>query len=363
MTRTVFLFALLLVLQSSCFSQCYVTYTDVNNQVYLFDGSESHYIEPLPLLSQKIGRAGIIAYIAPNGRLKVYTQGKSFTITDNTPNYYMTDNWFLYQNFNIIKVDYKNEMKTLEMQFDPGADSLYYSDSLIVWQNALGELNAFHDGQIDMLDRSNFGTGKIGPNIFAYTDISGNFKVFYHGQTEVLESYVPSHFTVNQDMLLYADNYNSMKIFHDGILDETSTPMPTEYRVGKDFIAYISNLRQLVVYYKGQEQVLMDDHPLKWSVYKNMLVYTDKGNYFWCWYNGQNTLLERFIPENYKLDNDIVVYQDLDGRLKGFYYGQQVDISDQIVTNGYKLYNEAVSYQLAPYETTIWCNKKTYTFK
>ena len=191
MIRLLPFLALILLLQFRCSSQCYVTYTDMNNQVYLFDGSESHYIEPLPLLSQKIGRAGIIAYIAPNGRLKVYTQGKSFTITDNTPNYYMTDNWFLYQNFNIIKVDYKNEMKTLEMQFDPGADSLYYSDSLIVWQNALGELNAFHDGQIDLLDRSNFGQGKIGPNIFAYTDISGNFKVFYHGQTQVLESFVP----------------------------------------------------------------------------------------------------------------------------------------------------------------------------
>jgi hypothetical protein len=56
------------------------------------------------------------------------------------------------------------------------------------------------------------------------------------------------------------------------------------------------------------------------------------------------------------------VYQDLDGRLKAFYYGEQVDVSDQIVPS-YNLYNEAVTYSLQPYETKIWCNKKTYTFK
>jgi hypothetical protein len=96
---------------SICYGQCLATFQDMTNQVMLFDGGEEQFLEPLPLLSQKIGRAGILAYIAPNGRFKVYEQGRTFTITDNTPNYYMTDNWFLYQNFNIIKVQYKNKLE------------------------------------------------------------------------------------------------------------------------------------------------------------------------------------------------------------------------------------------------------------
>ena len=78
--------------------------------------------------------------------------------------------------------------------------------------------------------------------------------------------------------------------------------------------------------------------------------------------NGKTYWLERYIPLSYKIDNDIVVYQDLDGRLKAFYYGEQVEVSDQIANN-YELFNEAVRYSLQPYETKIWCNKKTYTFK
>src|ERR1700748_3309292 len=128
------------------FGQCLATYQDISNYVYVFDGGESKYLEAMPLLSYKIGRANILAYVGQNGRLKVYYQGKIYPVTDNTPNYYMTDNWFLYQNFNIIKVMYGKEFKTLESYFVDGQDSVYYSDSLIVWNNGLGELNAFYNG-------------------------------------------------------------------------------------------------------------------------------------------------------------------------------------------------------------------------
>lgn len=347
---------------ATSFSQCLATYQDISNYAYVFDGGESKYLEAMPLLSYKIGRANIMAYVGQNGRLKVYYRGKVYPVTDNTPNYYMTDNWFLYQNFNIIKVLYNNEFKTLENQFTPGSDSLYYADSLIVWHNALGEWNAFYEGQTQLLDRNDIRRPKIGSNIFAYMDVSNNFRVFYGGTVQMLESYEPVTYAVGEDILVYFDQYNNLKIYHDGVVDETSIPAPAEYRMGRDFVAYINNLKQLVVYYKGEETVLMDDRPARWTVRKNMIVYVDKGNNFYAWYKGKKYWLERYAPLSYKVDNDIVVYQDLDGRLKALYYGEQVEVSDQIVPS-YTLFNEAVTYSLQPYETKIWCNKKTYTFK
>ncbi|MDB5281366.1 MAG: hypothetical protein JWO06_441 [Bacteroidota bacterium] len=343
-------------------SQCLATFQDIKNFAYVFDAGESKFLEGLPLLSYKIGRNNIMAYIAANGRLKCYYKGTIYPVTDNTANYYMTDNWFLYQNFNIVKVLYGDKFKTLESFFVPDQDSVYYSDSIIVWNNGHGELNAFYDGQTQLLERQDIRRAKIGPNLFAYMDASNAFKVFYHGQLQTLETYEPSNYIVSQDMLMYIDQYNNLKFFHDGVIDETSTIAPTEYRVGKDFAVYISNLKQLVVYYKGEETVLMEDRPLRYLVRKNMLVYTDKGNNFWAWYKGKKYWLERFLPLSYKVDNDIVVYQDLDGRLKALYYGEQVNVSDQIVT-AYNLFNEAVTYSLEPYETKVWCNKNTFTFK
>lgn len=353
---------LFVLLTCRAFGQCLATFQDINNYVYVFDGGESKYLEPLPLLSSKVGRAGILAYVGANGRLKVYYKGKTYPVTDNTPNYYMTDNWFLYQNYNIVKVMYHEEFKTLENYFTQGTDLLLYSDSVIVWHNGLGELNIFYDGQTQLLERTDITKPRIGPNIFAYVDLSNNFKVFYQGTLQVLEAYEPVSFAVNESMLVYYDQYNNLKIFQDGVIEETSIPAPTEYRVGRDFVAYMSNLKQLVVYYKGEETVLMDDRPAHWTVAKNLIVYEDKGNNFWAWYKGKKYWLERYIPPSYKVSNDIVVYQDLDGRLKAFFYGEQLEVSDQIVPS-YRLINETVVYSLQPYETMIWCNKKTYTFK
>jgi len=344
-------------------AQCLVTYQDFNNFVYVFDAGEGKYIENQPLRSYKIGRNDIMAYIAENGRLKLYYKGKVTTLLDYAPNYYMTENWFLYQNFNVVKVLYKDSFMLLENLFTPGSDSLYYSDSVIVWSNQHGEINAFYGGQTYLLERSPIHRAKIGPNIFVYADINGNFKVFYRGQLQTLETYEPANYALDQDMLMYTDQYDNYKFFHDGELSETNDANTfKEYRVGKDFAVFLSTVREFTVYYKGEETVLMDDKPVRYTAHKNMLVYTDKGNNFWCWYQGKKYWLERYTPLSYKVDDNIVVYQDLDGRLKAFYYGEQVDVSDQIVDK-YSLINEAVTYSIQPYETKIWCNKKTYTFK
>lgn len=346
------------------FGQCMAPFMDINNFVYVFDAGQSNYLENLPLRNFKVGRSNIFAYIGQNNRLKVYYKGKQYTVTDTDPSYYMTDNWMLYQNFNQIKVLYGNEFKQLEAFFRPGEDSLYYSDSLIAWTNALGELNIFYNGQTQVLERTEIKRAKMGDNIFAYVDVSGTFKVFYHGQIQTLETFEPMNFLMNRDFIMYTDYANNFKYFEFGEVHETNTGVMNEWWTGERFGVYISQLKQLVVHYRGEETVLMEDRPVNLTVKENLIVYTDRGNNFWCWYNGKKYWLERYIPLSYEVDNDIVVYQDLDGRLKAFYYGEQVEVSDQIpLGKKYNLYNEAVTYSLQPFETKIWCNKKTYTFR
>ncbi len=352
----------LLMVSVTAFSQCIVPFQDINNFVYLFDAGQSNYIENLPLRSVKVGRNNIVAYVGQNNRMKVYYKGRTFPISDVAPNYYMTDNWFLYQNFNVIKVLYKNEFQTIENFFREGIDSLYYSDSLIVWNNVLNELNLFYNGTTTILERTEVTRAKIGDNIFAYLDRNGNFKVIYRGEMQVLETYEPVNFWVNRDMLMYIDQYNNLKFFDHGVVRESSIQTPREFYTGEGFAAYITLLKQLVVYYNGEETVLMNDRPVDLTVKENLMVYTDKGKNFWCWYKGKKYWLERYIPLDYVVDNDIIVYQDINGRLKAFYFGEQVEVSDQIVKK-FTLWNEAVSYSIQPYQTKIWCNKKTFTFE
>jgi hypothetical protein len=380
--RGIFLFITLGLFTLKSTAQCLATFQDINNFVYIFDSGESKYIENLPLRSFKIGRNNTMAYVGQNGRLKVYYKGKVYPVNDNTPAYYMTDNWMLYQNFNLIKVLYGNEFKAIENFFRQDQDSLYYSDSIIAWTNVMNELNVFYDGQTQLLERTEIHDAKISDNIFAYMDRNNAFKVFYHGQLQTLETYEPRSFAVDRDMLAYVDWYGNMKFFYDGILTETTLPAPTmsitvtpanlfpgadvtlysNYATGEGFAVYLTQLKELTVFYKGEETILMSDRPAFITIKENLIVYADHGNNFWAWYKGKKYWLERYIPAECKVDNDIAVYKDINGRLKAFYYGEQVEVSDQIVDK-YNLYNEAVTYSIQPYQTKIWCNKKTFTFE
>lgn len=343
-------------------AQCIAPFQDINNHVYVFDDGQSNFIEGLPLKNFKVGRANIFAYIGANDRLKVYYHGKTYTVNDNSANYFMTDNFFLYQNFNLIKVLWGNEFKTLEVNFREGTDSLYYCDSIIAWQNALGELNVFYNGQTQIIERTEVYRVKMQDNMMTYMDRNGNFKVFYHGEVKTLEVYEPVNYMPNRNLLSYIDQYGNFKFYMNGELKETMINAPNEYWSGEEFLAYYSVLRRLMVYYQGDETILVEDRPKMLLIKENIIAWVDKGNNFYCWYKGKKYWLERYAPQGWDADNDILVYQDINGRLKGFYYGEQVEVSDQIVKK-FNLYNEAVTYSLQPFETKVWCNKKTYTFR
>ena len=55
-------------------------------------------------------------------------------------------------------------------------------------------------------------------------------------------------------------------------------------------------------------------------------------------------MLERYIPTTYKVENDIVVYQDQDGRLKAFFYGEQIDVSDSSNLRKYSILGALTLY-------------------
>ncbi|MBX2909083.1 MAG: hypothetical protein KF706_05590 [Chitinophagales bacterium] len=344
-------------------AQYLAPYSDFNNIQYVFNDGQTFKVEPQPFRSFRVGKK-VIAYVPQNDRLKIFYQGQTYNASPIIPEYYVTDNLFVFRNLNSIKVLWENEFKQVEFQFREGTDKMWVSDSLIAWTNPFRETNVFYNGVIRKIDDINFdeGKAKIGDNIFAYTDISGNFKVFYRGKMQVLENYIPDDFYVDRDIVSYLDYQGNWKFFYFGQTFETNINNVVKVFPCERKFVFISRLNEFSVWENNEEKVLLSYAPATVQVKENMIVYADNGRNFYSYYNGKTTWVERYVPTKWEIDNDILVYKDINGRLKGVYYGKEVEVSDQIVRE-FNLYNEVVTYSLQPYETKIWCKEKTYTYR
>ena len=366
--KTILLGVALIFFIGSAVGQCVVPYYDVTNQFYAFDKGETHFLDPSIPTSFKVGK-NYVAYInSNNSRVRLYYAGKVYTVCENSADYWATDNWFVYKNFSSLGVLYNNQLKAIDNMV---LSNYWIGDSILAWLTINNEVKVFYNGQARIIDYFTVGArtnragdvvanARMGTNIFAYVDQASMFKVFYQGEIKQLETYTPNFYITGKDMVAYIDNSNNWKFFDKGQSYETHTFGTTRTWMGEGFFAYNTISKQLAVWYNGEEAVLAQDVPKSVTVQRNMIAFTDKSNNFYVWSNGALELLERFQPLSVKAYRNLVVYQDLDGRLKGYYYGKQINVSDQIVTT-YELYNETVIYSLVRGETTIWCNGQSQT--
>jgi len=361
MKKSLFLF----VLVFSCIAvhaQFIAPYSDYNGQVYMFDENETKFLETLPLTSYKVGKNAML-YSTAVGRLKAYYQGTIYNLLDNTPDYFVTDNWIGYYNFGNLSVLYNSKFKVL----DRLAQSEYwYSDSLVVWKSTLGQTQVFYAGQTIPIEQwelmnSDYGP-RIGDNTFAYVDRSSNFKIFYHGELKIQESYIPTYYYADRDIVAYIDVIGNLKIFSSGQTYETNIPAPSNFWTGEGFVAYYDQQGRLNIWYNGEITELSQNRPKDLLVQDNLLAFTDQGNNFYVWYNGKLQMLERTQPLAMKAYRHILVYKDQYSRLQGFYYGQPVQVSKDIVSGDFFLFNETVRYSLLQGQTWMWCKGKTFNY-
>lgn len=349
-------------------AQCIAPYWDLAKQFYVYDNGEKQFIEPVAPSSVKTGRNYVAFINGQASRLRLYYAGKTYNVVENNADYWATDNWFVWKNFGSLGVLYKNELKSLDNLV---LSEYWISDSIISWITTFNELKVFYNGNMQVIepmpllqktkaDGTTASSLKMGDNIMAYVDGSSQFKVFYNGQVTTLESYEPNMYLVDRDIVVYLDYLNNFKFFYKGQSFETSLTNINRYWTGEGYFVYYTIGRQLAVWYNGEEQIIAQDRPKDQLIVQNVIAYTDKSNNFYVWYKGKTELLERFQPLSVKAYRDFVVYQDLDGRLKGYLFGKQVQVSDQIV-NSYELYNETVEYSLQPGDHTFWCRGQSTT--
>ncbi len=334
-------------------------YSDYKNYFFVFDDGKITQAEYLPVQSFKVG-GNAIAYIDNSSNLKVVYKGEVTTLADGLVSKYLASDYLVsYSTNQALKVF--DSGKTVKLT--NFAESYSTGDSLVAFYDSQAKsFKVYYRGEIILLENDmleppvkNF---KTGDNIFAYVNYLDQFKLFYRGEIiKVKTSNRPLPYEAGKNIVAYYDDTYNFKAFYNGLTYDLETFQPKSFVAGDDMVAYVDNNEQLKVFYDGEIKTISSFAPVFYKVEDSLLVYNE-ANRFKVFYKGTIFTLENYIPTNYRIDFNTLVYLDQQGRLKAFYNGQSVLITN-VSVDQFELYRNVITYKVSN-SNHVYCKSKIY---
>jgi hypothetical protein len=345
-----FMYLLFLTSTTSIKAQPLSMYTDMQNQIMVWDNGAVRKIDYLQPINYKIGRIAI-PYLDNSRNLKVYYRGGSKLITQsNTQEIYAGDCLVTYMNASSLSVFDRGTVTNLTRL----CNSYYSSDSLVFFMDGrTQEFKAYYDGQVQVVepflagDNAGVSGIQVGSNIAAYMNYANQFKIFYKGNTISQETYQVNSFKAARNIVAYVDANNQFKVFNDGQTIMLESFPPQEYQVGADMVAYVSVDGNFVIYHKGK-QYKMGYYRPTFVVNDFVCFFQDNTGYSKVFQNGETTVLEPYLPEKYEVQYNSVAYFDRNNVLKLYTNGETHDVTSALSPNqnNWSLSYDVVMYQL-----------------
>jgi len=321
-------FALLLITSFPTFSQPLSAYTNLQNQVMVWDNGIIRKVDYLRPLDMKIGRTAI-PYIDNSRSFKIYYAGGVKTVNAGfTRDFTVSDNLVTFMNASSLNVFDNGTIKNLSGL----AEQYYLGDSVVLYFDGVRrEYKAYYDGDIYPIE--NFLAGdaidvvKVSDNIIAYDNYANQFRVFYQGGIIQQEDYAVNNFAVGRNTVAYIDINRTFKIFHNGKTFTIEDFPPDNFAVGDNIVAYTSNDGYFKVFYEDSVRVLGFFKP-QYKVGDYVVAYQDGSGYFKTFYKGEITSLESYYPDNYTVQYNSVAYINRTGMLRLFSFGELYDVTN-----------------------------------
>lgn len=300
---------------------------DIYNRFTVFDKGTTYQLENNPVDSIKVGD-NYLAYINTQGDLKVYANGKVETIENSVPNIIVATADVLVYKMEQRLMIYKNGNKK---QLASWVDNFWADDSLVVWQTRPSlDILVYENDEIKTIEKAlvtkAIKGGRIGRNIFAYSDLNNNFKVYYKGQVIETSAGDIRNYKCGRDIVAFIDKFNnSFNVFEDGEVKTISNSLPKNYNVIDNVISYLDIDNNLIVYYKGQNIKLESYELPVYPTKGNLLVYYNVPELKF-FYEGKVEVLEKFInSQSLIIGVNSLLYIDNTKIPKYFYKGKFYD--------------------------------------
>lgn len=325
-------------------------YTDVQNQVMLWDNGIIRKIDYLQPLEYKVGRIAM-PYIDNSRNFKIYYRGGVKTLNAGFTNeYHASDCLVSYLNATSLNVFDRGEVKNLSRLC-----TRYFSgDSLILYLDGRNQqYNAYYNGTVQpvepFLADSNAGIENIDvkSNIAAYVNYANQFRIFYHGVVIAQENYPVSSFKAGRNTVAYVDAGNQFKVFHDGTTQTLESFPPQTYSVGCDMVAYITVDGNFNIFHKGKIYRMGYFRP-NFQVADFVCLYQDPSGYSKVFQDGITTTLEPYMPEKFIAQYKSVAYFDRNNVLKLYSNGEINEVTSAISPgqSNWTLNYDVVMYQV-----------------
>lgn len=325
-------------------------YTDIQNQVMVWDNGvirKADYLQPIEM---KIGRIAI-PYIDNSNNFKVYYRGGVRKLNIGFTNQFQaTDCIIPFLNATSLNVFDRGEVKNLSRM----CNQYYAGDSLIFFMDGrTQQYNAYYNGEVlavePFLAASNNGIGQVAlkSNIAAYVNYANQFHLFYQGQVINQESYPVSTFKAGRNTVAYVDANNQFKVFNGGNTQVLESFPPQSFEVGCDMVAYITVDGNFNIFHKGKVYKMGFFKP-NYQVADFVCLFQDASGYSKVFQDGITTTLEPYMPEKYIAQYNSVAYFDRNNVLKLYSNGVTNEVTSALQPNqaNWTLSYDVVMYQI-----------------
>lgn len=343
------IFALLIVLSFFCsshtFSQPLAAYTNIQNQVMVWDNGMIRKVDYLVPLEVKVGRVAI-PYIDNSRSFKIYYNGGVRNVNAGFTNEFKaTDNLVAFVNARSLNVFDKGKIHNLSVL----VPQYFLGDSVLLFLDGIrNEYKAYYNGTVYPIENFLAGTAlevvQVSDNIAAYDNYANQFRLFYHGQIVQQEEYAVTSFGVGRNTVAYVDINRQFKIFHNGQTFMIEDFPPISYQVGDNVVAYVSNDGYFRVFYGDSVRTIGFFEPT-YRVADNMVAYRDPGGYFKVFYKATFTTLESYYPENFIAQYNSIAYINRANVLRLFTEGDVYDVTNAELEN-WELTYDVIKYQI-----------------
>ncbi len=326
-------------------AQPLAAYTNMQNQVMVWDKGMLRKIDYLRPVEMKVGRVAI-PYLDNARSFKIYFRGGMKPINNGFTNEFaVSDNLIAYLNATSLNVFDNGNIKNLSTY----CTQYFLGDSVLMYFDGIrNEYKAYYNGKVYPIEGFLAGNPlevvKVTDNIAAYDNYANQFRVFYHGEIVNQEDYAVNSFEVGRNLVAYVDINRQFKIFHSGETYIVEDFPPTKYQAGDNVAAFISNDGYFKIFYGDSIHTVGYFTP-EFRVVDNMVAYRDPGGYFKVFYKGKITTLESYYPEKYVMQYNSVAYVNRANMLRLFTEGEVYDVTNS-ETENWELTYDVLKYQI-----------------